>query len=436
MALNTTTNINVDFYDKKYILINAKQYDKKSRFLLVNCYNQGEPFPINSGEHVAYIKYRKPDNHSVFNFCEINRKGQILVELTEQMLISSGICYVELVIANKGDADVDTETGEIVAIENASILSTMVFCIDVSESAVENTEIESSYEYNALNTALEKVEAGYKEVILTAKSYAVGNAEGIRENEDYDNAKYYYEQSLINANNASNSEDAARTSETNARTYMNNAETYMNNASISEGNAQTYMNNAKSYMDNTQSYMNNTSGYMTSTSEYMGTTKAYMDNTKTHMDNAKLSETNAKVSETNASASEQNAKLSEDNALNSANLSKSYAVGSTGIRNGEDEDNAQYYYELTKNIVIGLDSGFIPMGTISFSELALAEKATGYVYNISDDFVTTSDFAEGYGKSYTAGTNVYYTAKGYWDCFGGSASVTASVDEVKTYLGI
>ena len=133
----------------------------------------------------------------------------------------------------------------------------------------------------------------------------------------------------------------------------------------------------------------------------------------------------------NALTSEQNAKSSETNALNSANRAQSYAVGGTGTRADEDYDNAHYYYNLIKNIVIGLDTGFIPMGTIAFAELASVEKATGYVYNISDDFTTDDTFREGAGKSYTAGTNVYYTANGYWDCFGGASSPTATVDEVK-----
>lgn len=194
MALQSTIDLNVDFYDKKYYLINVKQYDKNSRFLSIACYNQGEPCSINAGEHAAYIRYKKPDNNSVFNFCEINRKGRILVELTEQMLSVAGICCADLVIINKGEADVDVNTGEIVTIDNASILSTMTFNIDVQETSVENSDIESSYEFNGLNEALERAEAEYAQVIQLAKSYAIGNADGIRENEDTDNAKYYYEE--------------------------------------------------------------------------------------------------------------------------------------------------------------------------------------------------------------------------------------------------
>ena len=409
MALQSITNINVDFYDKKYILINAKQYDRKSRFLSVTCYNHGELYPINTGEHSAYIRYKKSDNNSVFNFCEIDRKGKILVELTEQMLAIDGICYADLVIINKGSADVNTETGEIVAIDNASILSTMTFCIDVSETPVENSDIESSYEYNGLNTALEKAEAEYTEVILTAKSYAVGGTD-MRENEDYDNAKYYYEQSLNNADNAKISEENALISERNAKTSETNSKTSEENAKVSEKNALVSEQNAKD-------------------SE---------TNAKISEENASNSEDNAKVSETNAANSENNAKESESNAANSASAA---AVSETNTKTSENnakisETNANNYCEIVKSVVNGLNSGFIPIGTISFSELATAEKATGFTYNISDDFVTDDTFAEGAGMVYTAGTNVYCRFDGLWDCFGGSASPTATVDEVRAYLGI
>ena len=80
--------------------------------------------------------------------------------------------------------------------------------------------------------------------------------------------------------------------------------------------------------------------------------------------NAKESETNAKESETNAKESENNAKESEINAKNSenialtkadeslanANFSKSYAVGGTGTREGEDSDNSKFYSEQAGNI--------------------------------------------------------------------------------------
>ena len=427
MALQTTTNINIDFYDKKYILINAKQFDRKSRYLSLTCYNHGEPVSLNEGEHSAYIRYKKADNNSVFNFCEIDHKGKIKVELTEQMLAADGVCCADLVVVNEGGAKVDAQTGEIIGIENSSILSTMPLHIDVTGTATENSDIESSYEFNGLNTALEKAEAEYVEVMKTSKSCAVGST-GIRDGEDTDNAKYYYKQSLKSANNAKASEQKAKTSEDNAKTSEINAKISETNAKTSEANALKSEQNAKSSEDNSKISETNA--------------KASEVNAQTSEVNAGISEQNAKASETKALSSEQNAKNSETNALNSANRAQSYAVGGTGIRDGEDTDNASWYYNEMKDMFNGLNIVFVPKGTISFSELATAKETAvaGYVYNIKDDFVTDETFREGSGVTYTAGVNVYYViddeGNGKWDCFGGASSPTATVSEVKEYLGI
>lgn len=389
MALEIIKNIDVDFYDKKYILINAKQNDKNSRFLSVNCYNHGEFYRLNSGEHSAYIRYRKSDNNSVFNFCEIDRRGSVVVELTEQMLASEGFCNADLVIVNKGGAKVDASTGEIVGLENSSILSTMPIYIDVTETAVANSEIESSYEFNGLNDLMERAEADYEEVMKTSKSWAVGGT-GIRDGEDTDNSKYY-------SNRSSSSASRANTSALNAANSEDLAEQHMQNALL-------YSQNARTYMSNTNTYMNNA---------------------KTSETNALQSEKNAKTSETNAKTSETNAKSSEISALDCKETVEKINSSIIGSIN-----------TLASNGNVG---SFIFMDTITFEELmALPDykKATGYVYCVTNDFITNDSFVNGSGLSYTAGTNVYYTANGYWSCLGGAASPTATVDEVKNYLGL
>ena len=421
MNLQIVTNIDIDFYDKKYILINAKQLDKKSRFLSFTCYNHGELYSINAAEHSAYIRYKKSDNNSVFNLCSIDRKGKILVELTEQMLASDGICYADLVLINKGSAVVDENTGKIVMIDNSGILSTMTFCIDVSETSIENSNIESSYEYNGLNETLQKAEAEYSEVIRMAKSYACGNS-GIRELEEIDNAKYYCEQSLINSDNS---------------------ERYMNSASNNANSAMQSAANAYAYEKNTQTYM--------------GQAKTYMENAQTSAINSEASASAAALSETNASKSA----VSAQNSMTSASSSASSALTSA--------TESQNYYLQTEAIVNGLNGAFLPKGTIAFAELkALKNSGTvgiGYLYNISDDFTTDDTFNMGAGRHYPAGTNVYYTVDGTWDCLTGttvtgvkgsnettyrkgnvnltannvgaiSIEDIATVDEIKTYLGI
>ena len=387
--LQTTTNINIDFYDKRHILINAKQLDRDSRFLSITCYNHGELYSLNSGEHAAYVRYRKADNYGVFNNCDINNSGKIIVKLTEQMLAADGICYADLVIVNKGEAEVNPNTGEInELIANASVLSTMTFCIDVSEVPVANSDVESTHEFILLNENLGKYWADFEDVMKTSKSWAVGDT-GVRDNENTDNSMYYARQS-------SNSASAANISELNAANSEELAENHMHDALSYKNDANTYMTNAKTYMDN-----------------------------------ANESEANAKTSEINAAASEANAASSETNAANS-------------------EANALSYKEIVENInnsIVGsintlASSGtvgsFIFMGKITFEELILLsddEKAIGYVYCVTNDFTTDDTFVNGDGLSYTAGTNVQYTVDG-WNCLGGSSSPTATVDEVKDYLGI
>lgn len=74
----------------------------------------------------------------------------------------------------------------------------------------------------------------------------------------------------------------------------------------------------------------------------------------------------------------------------------------------------EFVYELNEQVKI-LDSeigtmasgGFIPAGSVFFEDIpSLDIKRRGYTYNIKDAFTTTTDFMEGAGNDYPAGTNV------------------------------
>lgn len=314
MALEIIKNIDVDFYNKEYILVNAKQYDTNSRVIAITCYNQGELMRLSDSQHSAYIRYKKADGYPVLNHCRINNRNQVLVELTEQMLAANGICYADLIIINKGGALVNTDTGEIIAINDSSVLSTMAFYVNAYEVAVNNSEFESLYEVDGFNDLLQRAEADYREVMLTSKSWAVGKT-GIRDGEDADNAKYYSKQASNSANvsdasalNASNSEKNAKEHMNNALEYMNTAKSHMNEAKASETNARTsevnalnsevttksYMETTDGYMKTTEEYMNTVNGYMTTTQGYMSTTESYMTTTDGYMDKTEEYMTTAK----------------------------------------------------------------------------------------------------------------------------------------------
>ena len=111
---------------------------------------------------------------------------------------------------------------------------------------------------------------------------------------------------------------------------------------------------------------------------------------------------NAKASETKAKASETNAKTSETNSAKS-------------------KSEAQKYAEQAKEISESLSGALRPLGTISFADLpSTADANSGDMYNITDQFTTTTDFKEGAGNIIPAGSNVYLTADRYWDVLAGT----------------
>ena len=432
MIVQTVREIDLDVSKNQYIKLDVKQYDRNTRYILITCYHQGEFIPINKTSHFASIRYWKPDEYGVFNTCEITEDGKILVELTEQMLAVAGVCYVDVVIHENVNLSVniiETEEGT-VRIEDAGdsgILSTMQFIVYVHEAAFDNELVESSYEYNALNDLMTEARRNYTEVsnkcyeyknaakdyrdaafdymgmseiymnsahaarddsikyATTSQRYAVGGTGTGGEGEDTDNAKYYYQESLINANSADES----------------------------EANALKYRNETVSY----------TVG---------GTGTREGEDT----DNAKYYYQESLINANSASDSAVSALDSKIIAVDSANTCVSYTVGGTDTRDGEDIDNAKWYYEQSKMIASGLNGALLPMGTITFEQLSTMTKEAGYMYNISNEFVSTSEFKDGGNYTYPSGTNVYFTADGFWDCLAGTTSITATVDEVKDYLGI
>ena len=213
------------------------------------------------------------------------------------------------------------------------------------------------------------------------------------------------------------------------------------------------------------SYQNDS---ITSSDDFDALNAALIAANKTYdkvMKSAQASADAAKRSEKNAYSSEINAKASETTAAKSALLSKSYAVGDTNLeeRPHEDEDCAKFYCEqsngaarqaansalmaqiqansaalsetnaansakLSENycqqaesISSGFSGALRPLGTVAFANLPpLATVTEGGMYNISDQFTTTSDFMEGPGLTIPVGANIYKTADGKWDVLAGS----------------
>ena len=135
-------------------------------------------------------------------------------------------------------------------------------------------------------------------------------------------------------------------------------------------------------------------------------------------------------SATSASTSAGEAAVSAGEAEDYSLMSKSYAVGTDGqVRPNDPTDNSKYYSELAqyltdeaaklldqaqKLISAATAGALIPSGTIAFENLPESPKV-GYMYNISNAFITDDRFAEGPGIQYNPGANVYWTKDGQWD---------------------
>lgn len=121
--MQTKNKITLDLCTKNIVSINAKQYDKQSRYVEINCIDKGQKFDLSNS--YAYIRFKKPDGNAVFNKCNIDN-GNIIVELTEQMLAVPGKAIADILIL-----EVDINDLSDISTVKSSVLSTMTFNINI-----------------------------------------------------------------------------------------------------------------------------------------------------------------------------------------------------------------------------------------------------------------------------------------------------------------
>lgn len=228
-----------------------------------------------------------------------------------------------------------------------------------SQSAAAKSESNAK----ASETAAAASESNAAASATKAQSYATGGTNS-RTGEDTDNAKYYSQQSAQSQSAAATSADTASTKAKEAAASAATAKTSADNAAGSANLANEKANSAAN---------------------------------------------SATIAVSNSNAAQQYA----SNAAASADTAQNYAVA--------DTDSAKYYYEQARRISESFSGALRPMGTVAFANLpALSATTSGNMYNISDQFVTTSDFKEGAGNVIPAGANVYKTEDGKWDVLAGT----------------
>lgn len=147
----------------------------------------------------------------------------------------------------------------------------------------------------------------------------------------------------------------------------------------------------------------------------------YLANITQQATNAANSATRSANSATQSASSATSSANSATDSSDSATLSESWAVGGTNTRTGEDTNNSKYWSDKAQEAYDALGSALVPKGTITFANLPnLADVKQGWMYNISDAFISDARFKDGAGKSYGEGSNVYaiedsQTSQKYWD---------------------
>lgn len=212
---------------------------------------------------------------------------------------------------------------------------------------------------------------------------------------------------------AQSSADAAALSEANAESSAKAAALSEKNAKASEGTVYADAESAKNYAEQANTAKTEAESARDKAQTAQSEAQASAESSSSEAAMAKEMATSASASSQAAELSKQSAMASATEASANAQKSQQYAVG--------ENNSSKYYYEQAKAISEGLTGALRPMGTVAFSQLPMVGSATaGDMYNISDEFVTTADFKEGAGKTQSAGTNVYKTVDGYWDCLAGT----------------
>lgn len=259
-------------------------------------------------------------------------------------------------------------TGKISAsVKNGSITDAMLETGYLAKITAQATKAESM-----ANSATTSSNSAYDNAKLS-QSYAIGGS-GVRDGENTDNAKYYSEQASKSATASANSASTASTKASEAESSASSASASATKSATSESNASKSASSAAESMS--------TAG--------------------------------TKASEAASSAT------SAGNSASTA-TSKAAAASTSASNAATSEANAKKYYEQAKAISESFSGALRPMGTVAFANLpAVTSASAGDMYNISDEFVTTSDFVEGAEITEPAGSNVYKTEAGKWDVLAGS----------------
>lgn len=279
--------VSLDFYNNNIKTINVKQMDTDARGVKINCTEHGKKFKLDPLSHSAFVRYKKPDGYDVFNDCYIQNDGSVVFVLTQQMTAVEGKSKLDILIFCASDLTVDN-IGDISNFNDLGIatLSTMMLGLNIHENVTDLSNVESSYEYNALIDGLARhvaIEKHMEELDVTLNENETQrqtdestrqnaelqrvidennrvNAEKLRaENvqntinecvrQTGDNIKNYTTQMNEIIENCDDAANSANDAAERANTSAGNANTATSNAEQATSDAQTKINEMQSLID-------------------------------------------------------------------------------------------------------------------------------------------------------------------------------------------
>ncbi len=253
MNLQTIQHLSIDFNQKGYKIINANQYDKETRAVVVHCTDNGTYVPLDNTVY-ANARTMTADGRALLDPATIQGDGTILLELDDTLLAAPGRAATQIDIYQNG-----TEKR----------LTTMSFFINVEPSVYGDDTITASDEFNALTELIKKATKDYEYVIDESKKHADNAkvAEDNAANSAADAANSASESSEYAASSQSfaaaaaqeataseNSANAAKISEDNAKVAETNAANSESNAANSAQTAANKASESSAHADMSKSY--------------------------------------------------------------------------------------------------------------------------------------------------------------------------------------
>lgn len=238
--LKLIATVSLDFYTNNIKTINVKQYDTNTRFIHVFFTEHGKKVALDKSTMSVIARYKKPDGKFGLRDVEILDDGSVLIELDEQMTVVSGKTQLDVMILEqsgvKADSFADTTSFEEYGV---AVLSAMPLNLNVIATPIQGAELESQYDFTALNNSLAATKAAEADMITKNAEWEISEeSRNIAENGKFDESGNLIEDGRVQAEKKRLDAETQREISENLRNIAENGEYDASGNLIKDGRAQ------------------------------------------------------------------------------------------------------------------------------------------------------------------------------------------------------